>query len=80
MDIARAKIIDLLKNKDCQEFGVVDGREVWVSQEGAVIRLPSGNRIDIEIVEIVADQLNMGSWEFDYWLGEIGFNPNGKWN
>ena len=80
MSIARAKIIDLLKQKDCQNFGIESNRDVWVSPEGAVIRLPkTGSYIDMDIVGIVAEQLNMGAWEFDYWLGQIGFNPE-QWN
>ncbi len=79
MNVQRKHIIELLSKKDCQKFGIYKDHEVWVSPEGVVIRLPKGSLIDLDIVEVIAEQLNMGMWDYDYWLGQIGFNP-AKWN
>lgn len=60
MEIARAKIIDLLNSKNCKPFGTVSNKDVWVAPDGAVIRLPAGSHIDMDIVGIIAEQLDMG--------------------
>lgn len=74
MTIPRQKITQLLADKCCKPFGQVFGRDVWVAEDGTVIRLPAGNRISIDDVEVIAlEQLNMSMWEYDYWLGQIGY-------
>lgn len=41
------------------------------------IQIPPGISIDYDIVEMIAlEQLNLSNWEFDYWLGQIGFALN----
>lgn len=77
MTISRSHLIQLLTNNNCKEFGTYSDREIWVALDGTVIRLPKGNRIHIDFVELIAlELLNMSSWEYDYWLGQIGFNPS----
>lgn len=71
MTIAKNKVTQLLKSKDCSEFGVYLDHEIWVAKDGTVIRLPKGGRIHIDLVELIAlELLNISMWEFDYWLGE----------
>lgn len=75
MTIPRQKIIQLLTDNQCKQFGIYLNHEIWITPNNVVIRLPNGNRIHIDIVELIAiDQLDISMWEYDYWLGQIGFS------
>ena len=74
MTIPRHQITQLLTNKGCKQFGIYLDHEIWVSEDGTVIRLPKGARIHIDFVELIAiELLNMSMWDYDYWLGQIGY-------
>lgn len=78
MRVRRDCVIELLKSKDCNLFGNIKGKEVWVtaSPHNLSIRLPETGAIPLALVEIIClEILNMGMWEFDYFLGECGFQP-----
>jgi hypothetical protein len=72
MTFPRHQITQLLTNKKCNKFGIYLDHEIWVAADGVIIRLPKGNRIHIDIVELIClELLNMSMWEYDYWLGQV---------
>ena len=78
MRVRRDHVINLLKSKNCDFFGKIKGKEVWVTAppHNLTIRLPETGAIPLALVEIIClEILNMGMWEFDYFLGESGVQP-----
>ncbi|MBP8782561.1 MAG: hypothetical protein KBH03_08000 [Paludibacteraceae bacterium] len=79
MTIPRYHVTKLLKDYRCDQDEDYLGHEVWVSPppDNVPIQIPPGISIDYDIVEMIAlEQLNLSNWEFDYWLGQIGFALN----
>ena len=74
MTITRNHVITLLNRYKCNNFGVHSNKDIWTTQDNLVIRLPETGPIPYALVEIICIEiLDMGTWEYDYWLGEIGF-------
>jgi|GEM_PF-6590036 hypothetical protein len=76
MTVSRKHVIALLRKKECINKGLMKGKDVWVTQppHNLVITLPDTGPVPYGVVEIICvETFNMGMWEFDYWLGEIGF-------
>lgn len=75
-NVRRDKVIALLEDKKCSHYGESNGKEVWITPDHAVIRIPLTGDIPIDLVELITlELLNMGMWDYDYFLGEAGFNP-----
>lgn len=57
---------------------LADGVVVYVMPTGNIVRLPAGFARIPEVVvrEIALVQLEMGAWEYDYWLTEQDRGPN----
>ena len=62
-----------------REYGIVNdviknyhGYDLWMLADGVTIRLPADNsRIPEPIVGVITEvKLGLGSWEYDYWLGQ----------
>jgi hypothetical protein len=73
--VSRKCLINLLHKHNCTKFGNKGGKEIWVtaSPHNLIIRLPENGYIPLALVEIIClETLNMGMWEFDYFLGESG--------
>lgn len=68
---AKSKVIELLKEHGAEPFGVRNNKDVWIFEDVTIIQLPVGNaRIDWEIFEDIAEQINVSAWELDYWVGQ----------
>jgi hypothetical protein len=68
---SRALVDKFLKEKGCENFGTEGDKIIWVKDDVLVIQIPSKGRIDYDEFEFIAtEQLGIGYWEFDYWLGE----------
>jgi hypothetical protein len=76
--------MDSVSKKFVEEFlmahgfeydGIMDGKDVWVNDEGVIVQLATGHgRIDLERFESIAtDQVGIPYWEFDYVLGQNGY-------
>jgi len=51
-------------------YEIRDGISIWI-KDSVVIQLKNNEAIHLDILEEIAlDQLELGQWEFDYWLGE----------
>lgn len=78
MKVPRSCVINLIKQYKCDPRGIIKGKEVWetASPHNLTIRLPGSGDIPYALVEIIClEILNMGIWEYDYFLGECGFMP-----
>lgn len=74
MTISRHYVISLLTRFNCNNFGVHLDNDIWTTKDNLIIRLPKNGAIPYALVEIICIEiLDMGTWEYDYWLGEINF-------
>ena len=73
MKVPRKCVIALLEKYNCDHLGNRKDKDVWVTQppHNLTIRIPASGSVPLAIIEIIClETLNMGMWEFDYWLGE----------
>lgn len=76
MKVSKKALETLLRTHRCTLYGVVHGKEVWLTEDSLIIRLPNDEReIHIDIIEpIIFDILEMNVWDYDYWLGQNCLN------
>lgn len=75
MEVSKTSFVSLLQSKDCKKFGKNGNNEIWLSPDKFIIRFPDSKNIHIDIIEIIClDILNMGIWDYDYWLGQNCIN------
>lgn len=68
---SKSTVEAFLKENGCVCFGEINGKMVWIKSEVVIISIPIRGKIDYDEFEFIAiEQLNIGYWEFDYWLGE----------
>jgi hypothetical protein len=56
----------------CQKINDRNGREIWIMPDDVtIIQIPPMDTVPWEIFQSIAiEQMQIGDWEFDYWLGE----------
>lgn len=61
-----------LTDQKCSALPDRNGRELWIMNDDVtIIQFPPMDNVPWEIFQVIAiDQIQIGDWEFDYWLGE----------
>lgn len=69
---ARSVVEKFLREKGCVPYGSkINGVIAWIKDDAVIIQLPVTGRIDSDQFEFIAtEQLDVGAWEYDYWLGQ----------
>jgi hypothetical protein len=72
MTFAKSKVRDLILSRGGERLKDHNNKEVYLLEDYSIITLNVGeNRIEFDVLEEIAlEQLEMGAWDFDYWLGE----------